>query len=321
MGLLIEGQWHDQWYDTKSSNGEFIRTTPQFRDTVTADGSSGFPAEAHRYHLYISYACPWAHRTLIFRKLKGLEDVLGLSVVDHFMGEKGWTFSERDGAIPDPFYHSKYYYELYTRARPNYTGRVTVPILWDTQTHTIVNNESSEIIRMLNTEFNEFGDATIDFYPKHLRAAIDAINTPIYENLNNGVYRCGFATTQEAYNKAYDALFQTLDMLEEKLGQHHYLCGDQVTEADWRLFTTLIRFDIVYFSHFKCNRQMIRDFPNISDYLRALYQTPGIAETCNFHHIKAHYYASHHTVNPTRIIPKGPALDFTAPTQRPIPSF
>lgn len=322
MGLLIEGKWHDQWYDTKTTNGEFIRSDAQFRHTITADGTSGFQAEPNRYHLYVSYACPWAHRVLIFRKLKGLEEILGVSVVDHFMGEKGWTYSNKDGAIPDPFYNSQHHFELYTRTNPNYTGRVTVPVLWDTQTETIVNNESSEIIRMLNSEFNEWGNPNIDFYPRELREDINNINEPIYNNINNGVYRCGFATQQDAYERAYNQLFSTLDRLEERLSQQNFLCHNEiVTEADWRLFTTLLRFDIVYFGHFKCNRQRIQDYPNLWDYTRTLYQVDGVAETCNFQHIKAHYYASHETINPTRIVPKGPNINFNSPTQRDVPKL
>ncbi|TNE44691.1 MAG: glutathione S-transferase family protein [Deltaproteobacteria bacterium] len=319
MGLLVEGQWHDKWYDTDSNDGKFVRSESQFRNWITADGSSGFPAEANRYHLYVSWACPWAHRTLIFRKLKGLEDVIDVSVVHHFMGEKGWTFLNEDGATGDKLYGFDYYYQMYTKADPNYSGRVTVPILWDTKKETIVSNESSEIIRMLNTEFNEFGDASLDFYPEDLRDAINEINDPVYHNVNNGVYKCGFATTQSAYEEPFDALFATLDDLEERLSQQHYLCGDRVTEADWRLFTTLIRFDPVYYVHFKCNKRLIREYPNLQDYMLALYHTPGVAETCNMLHIKSHYYGSHETVNPHLIVPKGPDLDLDTQPKRPIP--
>lgn len=322
MGLLIDGKWHDQWYDTKDSGGRFIRSESQFRNWVTADGSAGpsgkggFKAEAGRYHLYVSYACPWAHRTLIFRALKKLEDVISVSVVDHFMDAEGWTFHAVDGATPDHLFGSKRLHEIYTRADPSYSGRVTVPVLWDKQQNTIVSNESSEIIRMLNTAFDAFGDASQDFYPEALRGEIDAVNALIYPNINNGVYRAGFATTQEAYGEAFDQLFATLDQLEERLGRQRYLAGNRVTEADWRLFTTLLRFDPVYVGHFKCNRQRIADYPNLSNYTRDLYQVPDVAGTVNMLHIKAHYYGSHKTINPTGIIPKGPQLDFAAPHDR-----
>lgn len=319
MGLLVEGKWHDKWYDTSASKGKFIRSEAQFRNWITADGSSGFPAEAGRYHLYVSLACPWAHRTLIFRKLKGLEDIIGVSVVHHFMGKDGWTFVEEDGATGDSLYDFDFMHQVYTKADPNYSGRVTVPVLWDKKKETIVSNESSEIIRMLNTEFNALGNDNLDFYPEDLRDAIDEINDPVYHNVNNGVYKCGFATTQTAYEEAFEALFSTLDQLEERLGQQHYLCGDQVTEADWRLFTTLIRFDPVYVGHFKCNLRMIREYPNLHDYMLALYQTPGVAETCNMKHIKDHYYGSHVTINPHLVIPKGPVLNLDAKPKRPIP--
>lgn len=322
MGLLIDGKWHDQWYDTKDSGGRFIRSESQFRNWVTADGSAGpsgkggFKAEAGRYHLYVSYACPWAHRTLIFRALKKLEDVISVSVVDHFMDAEGWTFHAVDGATPDHLFGSKRLHEIYTRADPSYSGRVTVPVLWDKQQNTIVSNESSEIIRMLNTAFDAFGDASQDFYPEALRGEIDAVNALVYPNINNGVYRAGFATTQEAYGEAFDQLFATLDQLEERLGRQRYLAGNRVSEADWRLFTTLLRFDPVYVGHFKCNRQRIADYPNLSNYTRDLYQVPDVAGTVNMLHIKAHYYGSHKTINPTGIIPKGPQLDFAAPHDR-----
>ncbi|QND53833.1 glutathione S-transferase family protein [Phyllobacterium sp. 628] len=322
MGLLIDGKWHDQWYDTKDSGGRFIRSESQFRNWVTADGSAGpsgkggFKAEAGRYHLYVSYACPWAHRTLIFRALKKLQDVISVSVVDHFMGDEGWTFNAVDGATPDHLFGSKSLYEVYTRADPAYSGRVTVPVLWDKQQNTIVSNESAEIIRMLNTAFDAFGDASLDFYPEALRSEIDAVNALVYPNINNGVYRAGFATSQEAYEEAFGQLFATLDTLEERLGQQRYLAGSQITEADWRLFTTLLRFDPVYVGHFKCNQRRIADYPNLSNYTRELYQVPGVAKTVNMLHIKAHYYGSHKTINPTGIIPKGPELDFAAPHNR-----
>jgi glutathionyl-hydroquinone reductase len=322
MGLLIDGVWHNQWYDTKDTGGRFIRTQSQFRNWVTADGSAGpsgkagFKAESGRYHLYVSYACPWAHRTLIFRALKQLEDVISVSVVDHYMGSEGWTFYEKDGATPDHLFGYKRLHEIYTRADPNYSGRVTVPVLWDKQLNTIVSNESSEIIRMLNLAFNEFGGASLDFYPEGLRGEIDEINALVYPNINNGVYRTGFATTQEAYEEAFGQLFNALDEIEERLSRQRYLVGDQITEADWRLFTTLLRFDPVYVGHFKCNRQRIADYPNLSNYTRDLYQVPGVAPTVNMKHIKAHYYGSHKTINPTGIIPLGPDIDYAAPHDR-----
>ena len=322
MGLLIDGVWHNQWYDTKDSGGRFIRTESQFRNWVTADGSAGptgkagFKAEPGRYHLYVSYACPWAHRTLIFRALKQLQDVISVSVVDHYMGSEGWTFYEKDGATPDFLFGDKRLHEVYTRADPNYSGRVTVPVLWDKQQNTIVSNESSEIIRMLNSAFNDFGDASLDFYPEALRGEIDAINALVYPNINNGVYRAGFATTQEAYEEAFGQLFEALDQVEERLSRQRYLVGNQLTEADWRLFTTLLRFDPVYVGHFKCNRQRIADYPNLSNYTRELYQVQGVAPTVNMKHIKAHYYGSHKTINPTGIIPVGPEIDYSAPHDR-----
>ena len=324
MGMLVDGVWQDVWYDTRKSQGRFKRADSQFRNWVTEDGSAGpsgrdgFKAESGRYHLYISYACPWAHRTLIMRNLKGLDKHISLSVVHYFMGNGGWEFSDSDGATADAIHGSSNMWQVYTAADPTYTGRVTVPVLWDKKENTIVSNESSEIIRMFNSAFNglEGVDAGLDLYPQDLRAEIDAINEPIYHNINNGVYKCGFATRQEAYEEAFDALFQTLDMVEERLSQKRYLTGDRVTEADWRLFTTLVRFDPVYVGHFKCNRRRIRDYPALSGYLRELYQMPGIADTVNMMHIKNHYYMSHETVNPTRIVPKGPELDLTAPHGR-----
>ncbi|MDR6634468.1 putative glutathione S-transferase [Phyllobacterium sp. 1468] len=322
MGLLIDGVWHNQWYDTKETGGRFIRTESQFRNWVTADGSAGpsgkagFKAEPGRYHLYVSYACPWAHRTLIFRALKQLQDVISLSVVDHYMGAEGWTFYEKDGATPDHLFGSKRLHEIYTRADPNYSGRVTVPVLWDKQRNTIVSNESSEIIRMLNSAFNDFGDASLDFYPEALRGEIDEINALIYPNINNGVYRAGFATTQEAYEEAFAQLFNALDHVEERLSRQRYLVGNRLTEADWRLFTTLLRFDPVYVGHFKCNRQRIADYPNLTNYTRELYQVQGVAPTVNLKHIKAHYYCSHKSINPSGIIPVGPEIDYTVPHDR-----
>jgi glutathionyl-hydroquinone reductase len=327
MGLLVDGVWKDQWYETKSSGGEFVRGESVFRNWVTPDGSpgpsgeGGFRAEPGRYHLYVSLACPWAHRTLIFRKLKRLESMVSVSIVDPFMGENGWAFAAPDGSLSpgstrDDLFGSRYLYEIYLRANPLFSGRVTVPVLWDTNRATIVNNESSEIIRMLNSAFDEFSDASLDFYPQDLRTEIDRINALVYPNVNNGVYRCGFATTQTAYEKAFDSLFAALDQLEQRLAHTRYLAGSRMTEADWRLFTTLVRFDAVYYGHFKCNLRRIVDYPNLSNYLRDLYQVPGVAETVNLAQIKRHYYASHPTINPTRIVPKGPALDFNLPHDR-----
>ncbi|MBB3998162.1 glutathione S-transferase family protein [Aureimonas pseudogalii] len=322
MGLLVDGKWQDQWYDTKSSGGAFQRTTTSFRRWVTADGRSGpegqeaVPAEARRYHLYVSLACPWAHRTLILRRLKGLEDLVGLSVVDWFMGENGWEFSDRQGTIPDSVNGALKLYEVYLKADPHYTGRVTVPVLWDKKEGTIVSNESSEILRMFNGAFDGITGNREDFCPVELKAEIDAVNDLVYEAVNNGVYKCGFATTQGAYEKPFHTLFETLDELEARLGRQRYLVGSRVTEADWRLFTTLIRFDPVYVGHFKCNRQRIADYPNLSAYMRELYQWPGVAETTDFHHIKHHYYESHGTINPTRIVPLGPEQDLAVPHGR-----
>ena len=316
MGLLVDGQWRDEWYDTRSTGGKFLRKASAFRDQVAADGSTRFAPEAGRYHLYVSYACPWAHRTLIFRKLKGLEHAISLSVVDPLMAENGWTFGDSPGCIPDPLHGAKYLHELYTRADPSYSGRVTVPVLWDKQEDTIVNNESAEIIRMFNSEFDAIGDASLDFYPEALRPAIDEINDFVYPRINDGVYRCGFATSQEAYEDAFRALFEALDELEARLGRQRYLAGDRITEADWRAFTTLVRFDPVYVGHFKCNRQRIADYPNLSGYLRELYQVPGVAETVEMTHIKRHYYESHRTINPTGVVPLGPDLDLDAPHSR-----
>ena len=322
MGLLVDGQWQDKWYDTEASGGRFVREDAGFRNWVTADGSAGptgvggFKAEANRYHLYVSLACPWAHRTTIYRKLKGLEDMISLSVVHPFMGDKGWTFTEGAGVIADPIVNADYLYEVYVAAKPNYTGRVTVPILWDKKTNTIVSNESSEIIRMLNSAFDEVGATDVNFLPKALLAEIDTINEFVYSAVNNGVYKAGFATTEAAYKEAVVTLFDALDTLEARLADQRYLLGDTITEADWRLFTTLVRFDAVYVGHFKCNIRRIVDYPNLWGYLRDLYQVPGIAETVSIEHIKAHYYTSHANINPTRIIPVGPVLDFNEPHDR-----
>ena len=322
MGLLINGVWHDQWYDTKSTGGRFVRQESAFRNWITPDGApgptgvGGYKAEPGRYHLYVSLACPWAHRTLIFRKLKGLEGVISVSVVHWLMLENGWTFEEGPGVVPDPIFGARYLYEIYARAEPRYTGRITVPVLWDKETGTIVNNESSEIIRMFNSAFDDCGALPGDYYPEDLRSEIDALNARIYDTVNNGVYKAGFATTQEAYNDAVMKLFETLDLLEERLATRRYLLGDRLTEADWRLFTTLVRFDPVYVSHFKCNLRRIVDYPNLFDYLRHLYQMPGIAETVNMFHIKHHYYQSHRAINPTGIVPLGPEIDLNAPSRR-----
>ncbi|MEZ9523938.1 glutathione S-transferase family protein [Enterovibrio norvegicus] len=322
MGLLVDGKWRTDWYDTSKTNGRFTRKATSFRNWVTQDGSAGpsgeggFKAEPGRYHLYVSLACPWAHRTLIFRALKGLEDMISVSVVNAFMGDDGWTFLPGDDVIADSVNDKTYLHQVYTAARADYTGRVTVPVLWDKKTQTIVSNESAEIIRMFNSAFDDVGAKEGDFYPEAMREAIDDINDFIYPNINNGVYRAGFATTQEAYDEAVEELFSALDKLEERLEERRYLVGEQITEADWRLFTTLVRFDAVYVGHFKCSRRRIVEYPNLSGYLRELYQQPGVAETVNIDHIKAHYYGSHETVNPTRIVPLGPALDFTTPHGR-----
>ncbi|HYH39199.1 MAG TPA: glutathione S-transferase family protein [Azospirillum sp.] len=312
MGLLIEGRWTDQWYDTKATGGAFVRPETQFRDRVSADGSTPFRAEPGRYHLFVSYACPWAHRTLILRALKGLEDAITVSAVDPLMLENGWEFPEGG----DPLTGARFLHEVYVKAQPGYTGRVTVPVLWDKATGRIVNNESAEIIRMLNREFDAFGDASRDFCPADLRDEIDRTNAFVYDRVNNGVYKAGFATTQEKYEQAFDALFDALDELDARLATARWLVGNRLTEADWRLFTTLVRFDAVYVGHFKCNRRRIADYPHLSGYLRDLYQMPGIAETVRFDHIKRHYYASHRTINPTGIVPKGPALDLGLPHGR-----
>jgi putative glutathione S-transferase len=316
MGLLINGEWHPGWYDTSKTGGRFVREDTKFHHWVTADGSSGFGAAPHRYHLYVSLACPWAHRTLIFRRLKQLEDLISISVVDPYMGEQGWMFSDAPGCIPDTVNGFTYLRELYTAAQPDYTGRVTVPVLWDKHTGTIVNNESAEIIRMFNSEFNALTDVETDYYPASLRDTIDEINGFVYDRINNGVYKTGFATTQDAYEEAFDALFQALDEIEAILARRRYLAGTRLTEADWRLFTTLIRFDSVYYGHFKCNLRHIYEHPNLWNYVRELYQVPGVAETVNMEHIKQHYYRSHDTINPTGIVPKGPALDFDQPHDR-----
>jgi putative glutathione S-transferase len=314
MGMLVDGIWHDVWYDTKATNGQFVRSASQFRNFVTADGSpgptgsGGFKAESGRYHLYVSLACPWAHRTLIFRKLKGLEEHISVSVVHFTMLEKGWVFREEAGATVDHLFGAQALSEIYTRADPHYSGRVTVPVLWDNQTGTIVSNESAEIIRMFNSAFNGITGNDLDLYPADLAAEIDTLNAEIYDTINNGVYKCGFATSQAAYEKSFDALFASLDTLERRLDGKTYLFGDRQTEADWRLFTTLVRFDPVYVGHFKCNLRRIADYPNLDRYLRRLYNFGGVRETVDFHHIKHHYYGSHKTINPNGIVPLGPIM-------------
>ncbi|MCC5973636.1 MAG: glutathione S-transferase family protein [Rubellimicrobium sp.] len=323
MGQLVNGVWQDVWYDTKSTGGAFKRTTTTFRNWITADGSpgpsgeGGFAAESGRYHLYVSHACPWAHRTLIFRRLKGLEDHIGLSVVHPDMLSDGWTFDDGfDGATGDDLFGYSFLREVYLRADPKVSGRVTVPVLWDKARDTIVSNESSEIIRMFNSAFDGLTGNSDDYWPEDLRDAIEPVNARIYDTLNNGVYKAGFATTQQAYDDAIGPLFDTLDWLEERLGTTRYLMGDRPTEADWRLFTTLIRFDPVYHGHFKCNRARIVDYPNLWAYLRDLYQHPGVAGTVHPEHIIRHYHYSHDTINPHRIVPIGPKLDLMAPHGR-----
>ncbi|MHC8344863.1 glutathione S-transferase family protein [Pseudomonas sp. RT6P73] len=321
MGLLVEGRWHDQWYES-SKDGAFQREQAQRRNWLTADGKpgptgvGGFAAEAGRYHLYVSLACPWAHRTLILRKLKGLDNLIDVSVVSWLMLENGWTFDQNLGSTGDKLDHFDFMHQRYTADTADYTGRVTVPVLWDKQQNRIVNNESAEIIRMFNGAFDDLTGNDLDFYPAPLRGEIDALNERIYPAVNNGVYRAGFATSQSAYEEAFDGLFAELDRLEELLGANRYLVGEYLTEADIRLFTTLIRFDAVYHGHFKCNLRRIADYPNLSNWLREIYQWPGIAETVDFQHIKNHYYGSHKTINPTGVVPKGPAQDFTATHDR-----
>lgn len=316
MGYLLNGQWHTGWYDTGKTGAEFVREESRFRRWVTADGTGGFRAELGRYHLYVSLACPWAHRTLIVRTLKRLEEVVTLSVVDPVMGDDGWVFDAADPSLRDMVNGVGALRELYLLTDSHYTGRVTVPVLWDKQLGIIVNNESAEIIRMLNSAFDAFTDAGADYYPAALHGEIDTVNALVYDGINNGVYRCGFAGSQKAYERAFDRLFGALDEIEARLAQTRYLVGDRLTEADWRLFTTLVRFDAVYYSHFKCNRNRISDYPNLSNYLRDLYQVPGVAGTVDMDHIKRHYYASHRHINPTGIVPKGPELHLDAPHDR-----
>jgi glutathionyl-hydroquinone reductase len=320
MGVLAEGVWQEQ--EAAQAPGRFERSATSFRNWVTPDGrpgptgSDGFSAAPGRYHLYVSLACPWAHRTLIMRALKGLEQIIPMSVTHWLMAEQGWTFSAGEGVIPDPLFNSRYLHEIYTRADAHYSGRASVPVLWDQHTQTIVNNESSEIIRMLNSAFDAVGARPGDYYPRDKRTQIDELNARVYDTINNGVYKAGFATTQAAYEEAVTPLFETLDFLEERLAQSRFLCDDTFTEADIRLFTTLVRFDAVYNGHFKCNVRRIVDFKNLWAYTRDVYQIPGVAATVNFMHIKRHYYQSHRRINPTGIVPVGPALDFDEPAER-----
>ncbi len=322
MSLLVEGKLHTDWFESESEGGEFVRKDSMFRHWITPDGSpgpsgeGGFPAEAGRYHLYVSYACPWAHRTLIFRAIKGLEELISVDVVHPHMRAEGWHFGEFPGATPDSQTGAHHLHQLYTRADPKVSGIVTVPVLWDKQRQTIVNNESSEIIRMFNSAFDDLTGNRDDYYPTELHEAIDAINATVYEQVNNGVYRAGFATTQDAYEAAFDRLFETLDDLEKRLSRQRFLTGSRITEADWRLFTTLVRFDAVYYGHFKCNRHRLTDFPNLWAFTRELYQWPGVAETVRLDHIKHHYYVSHDWINPTGIVPRGPKIAFDQPHHR-----
>ena len=308
-GMMIEGEWKNEGYE-KDDKGRFQRNPTTFRDRITADGSSGFPAVANRYHLYVSYACPWAHRTLIMRSLKELTDAISISVVDPLMAEDGWEFSDFRGTIPDTVNDTKYLRKVYAIADSNYTGRVTVPILWDKETSTIVNNESREIIRMFDTEFRDIASNEVDLYPQGLKDKVDRAIDDIYDPINNGVYKAGFAKSQSAYEEAVTELFAALDYWEDILAKQKYLCGDSLTEADICMFTTLFRFDAVYYVHFKCNLRHIWDYPNLWNYLKNIYHYPGVKETCNLEHIKLHYYQSHPHINPSGIVPKGPAINF-----------
>jgi len=312
MGLIVAGKWVDQWYDTKNNKGQFVRQDSMFRHTISEDSDSLYPAEAGRYHLYISLACPWAHRTLIFRQLKQLESIISVSVVKAEMLDNGWEFdTDAASEYTDPLYQFNYAYQLYLKSNPEYQGRVTVPILWDKQTQTIVNNESVDIIRIFNSAFNAITGNSDDYFPTALQEEIEQVNQRIYDTVNNGVYRAGFATTQEAYNSAYTGLFDTLEWLEDRLSTQRYLVGSQITEADWRLFTTLIRFDAIYHGHFKCNKAKLSEYHHISNYVRELYQVAGIAQTVDLEYSKIHYYASHGSINPTAIVPLGPLQDFS----------
>lgn len=322
MNTSLPKNWKFDWYDTYSTGGRFVREDSLFRNWITPDGSpgpsgtGGFEAETDRYHLYVSLACPWAHRTMIYRKLKGLEEMISISIVNAFMGDKGWTFDPGRGVIPDNINNVHYLYEIYQLAAPGYSKRGTVPILWDKKKNTIVSNESSEIIRMFNHAFNHLGANEVDFFPEALRDEINKLNDLIYPNINNGVYRAGFATTQDAYEEAFWDVFNSLDILESRLEKQRYLTGNSITEADWRLFPTLVRFDPIYFGHFKCNLKRLVDYPNLWGYTRDLYQQPGISDTIDMDYNKAHYYGSHKTINPTGIIPAGPEIDFTLPHNR-----
>ena len=317
MGLLVDGEWHDEWYDTKKSGGRFIRSDSQFRNWITKDGSpgptgeGGFKAEPNRYHLYVSYACPWASRTLIMRSLKGLSDIISVSAVHPLMAENGWTFEDGPGVVKDPIHNAKYMHEIYTHVEPEYSGRVTVPVLYDKKTDKIVNNESSEIMRMFNSAFEGLESNDYDFAPEELLDEIDEMNDFVYDTINNGVYKSGFATEQDVYEEEVTKLFDALDKLEAHLETNEYLVGGKITEADWRLFTTLVRFDPVYHGHFKCNLRQLMDYKNLWRYTRELYNWPGVKETVNFNHIKEHYYMSHDTINPNKIVPKGPKIDWS----------
>ncbi len=316
MGLLVDGKWQDKWYDTGKTKGEFVREQSQFKNWITPNGQpgptgkGGFEAQSGRYHLYVSYACPWAHRTLIFLAIKDLYKHISVNVVHPHMLDHGWAFSPDNASLQDQLFGARYLYEIYTKADPHYTGRVTVPVLFDKQQNTIVSNESADIIRMLNSAFNHITHNIQDYYPPINQREIDEVNQFVYENINNGVYRCGFATAQDAYETAFDKLFKALDEIEKRIENNGYLIKDLLTEADWRLFTTLIRFDAVYYSHFKCNLRLIKDYPALSNYVKQLYRYPGIAPTVHLDHIKAHYFFSHKHINPTQIIPKGPILDW-----------
>jgi glutathionyl-hydroquinone reductase len=322
MGQLVDGKWVRGTVGKADEGGRFRRPSSPFRSWITPDGApgpsgeGGFRAEPGRYHLYVSYACPWAHRTLIFRAIKGLQDLIGVSVVHPMMLENGWSFEEGAGVVPDPIHGARYLHQIYAAADPAFTGKVTVPVLWDRKRGTIVSNESSEIVRMFNSAFDGVGAAPGDYYPEPMREEIEAVNDRVYETFNNGVYRCGFATSQDAYDEAFDALFDTVNWMEERLSRQPYLAGDRPTEADWRAFPTLIRFDPVYHNHFKCNLRRIKDYSALASYTRALYQAPGVVETVNMDHIKRHYYGSHTHINPTGIVPRGPAIDYGAPHDR-----
>ena len=316
MGLLVDGKWVDQWYDTKSTGGRFKRKASAFRDWIRADGSTAFAPESGRYHLYVSYACPWAHRTLIYRRLKGLEDHISVSVVNPIMLEHGWTFDAGEGVVPDPIHGAEFLHQVYTAAKADYSGRVTVPVLWDRKSGTIVSNESSEIIRMFDEAFGAITGKAPAYRPSDLAEEIDALNERIYSGYNNGVYKAGFATSQAAYSEGVSRLFEVLDEMEERLATRRYLTGECVTEADWRFLPTLLRFDPVYVGHFKCNLRRVVDYPNIQNYMLDLVQNHGLIDTFNLDHVKRHYYVSHTSINPTQVVPEGPVIDLTAPHDR-----